>query len=47
MTILTKKYIIDMHKLLIRHTEGLDDIRDDNLLESDVNNLFQIFIGDV
>lgn len=32
MIILTKKRIIDMHKLLIKHTGGLDGIRDNNLL---------------
>ena len=46
MIILTKKQIIDMHKLLIRHTGGLDGIRDDNLLESAVNNPFQTFMGE-
>lgn len=46
MIILTKKQIIDMHKLLIRHTGGLDGIRDYNLLESAVNNPFQTFMGE-
>ena len=46
MIILTKEQIISMHNLLIKHTGGLNGVKDDRLLDSAINNPFQTFMGD-
>lgn len=46
MIILTKEQIISMHNLLIKHTGGLNGVKDDGLLDSAINNPFQTFMGD-
>lgn len=46
MIILTKAQIISMHNLLIKHTGGLNGVKDDGLLDSAINNPFQTFMGD-
>ena len=40
---LMKNQILNMHKMLIAQTGGMDGIRDHNLLDSAVNGAFQTF----
>ena len=42
---LTKEQIILLHRLLVAETGGSSDIRDEKLLDSAVENIFQTFDG--
>ena len=45
MIVLSKEQILFMHKQLIDETGGLDGVRDEALLDSAINALFQKFDG--
>jgi len=43
---LSKKQILMLHSQLIEETGGIDGVRDFNLLESAIENPFQVFAGE-